>query len=208
VIKITKNNSHKGFTLVEVLIAAALTGVIGLGMVGLQSILSRSQVLTFQSYLNVDETNSAVTSLVREIRNTRPSDSGTYPLVTAQDQNLVFYSDIDFDGKTEKVRYSLVGKRLERGVIEPIGYPAAYPPENETVKLISEYIRNGTDPIFYYYNGDWPADTDNNPLTLPVRLSDTKLMKVYLELNSESGNNADNFILESYVQIRMLKENL
>src|SRR3990170_2544827 len=74
-----------------------------------------------------------------------------------------------------------------------------------TFKILTEDVRNGIDPIFYYYNGDWPADTLNNPLAQPVRLSDTKLMKVYLKLNTEDDPSSD-FILESYTQLRILKE--
>lgn len=197
----------KGFTLIEILIALALTSMLGLGILSLQVILAQNRLVVWRNYLNVEEANSNISTLVREIRNLRPADNGSYPLEKAWDQEIVFYSDVDFDGQSEKVRYSLSGTELSKGVIEPVGYPATYPPANEKTKIVAENIRNADSPIFYYYNGDWPGDTVNNPLPTPSRLSDTKLMKIYLEINTEDTPDK-NFTLESYVQLRMLKQNL
>lgn len=197
----------KGFTLIEILIAMALTSILGLGVLSLQVILAQNRLVVWRNYISIEEANSNVSMLVREIRNLRPADNAAYPLERAWDQEIIFYSDIDFDGHSEKVRYSLSGTQLTKGVIEPTGYPATYPSANEKVKVVTQNIRNGANPIFYYYNGDWPQDQVNNPLPTPSRLSDTKLMKVYLELNTEDDP-SKNFILESYVQLRMLKQNL
>lgn len=197
----------KGFTLIEILIAMALTSILGLGVLSLQVILAQNRLVVWRNYISIEEANSNVSMLVREIRNLRPADNAAYPLERAWDQEIIFYSDIDFDGHSEKVRYSLSGTQLTKGVIEPTGYPATYPSANEKAKVVTQNIRNGANPIFYYYNGDWPQDQVNNPLPTPSRLSDTKLMKVYLELNTENEP-SKNFVLESYVQLRMLKQNL
>lgn len=197
-----------GFTLVEVLVASFLIVIIGLAIVSLQYIFAQSQIFVEQTHINVDQTNANVTMLVRELRTARPGDNGAYPLELAGDHQLIFYSDIDYDGKTEKVRYFQDAYTLKKGVIDPEGYPVVYPPENEKIVILSEYVRNEGEPIFYYYNGDWPNDQENNPLAVPARLSDTKLMRIYLKLNTAEGPERKNFILESYTQIRMLKENL
>ena len=97
---------------------------------------------------------------------------------------------------------------MSKGIIEPVGFPVSYPPANEKIVEIANNVRNQTLPIFYYYNGDWPQDTVNNPLLPPARVSNTKLIRVYLRLNSEENEPNRDFILESYTQIRMLKENL
>ena len=204
--KIAKHQT--GFTLIEVLIAAALTGILGIGIVSMQYILSQTQVETYKNIINIEEANSSISTLVREVRNIRTADNGAYPIETANDQEMVFYSDIDFDGETEKVSYQLQGSTFTKGVIEPTGFPVTYPQANQKTKTITANARNGALPVFYYYNGDWPTDTINNPLPAPVRLSETKLMRLYLELNTNDSENEDNFVLESYVQIRMLKENL
>jgi prepilin-type N-terminal cleavage/methylation domain-containing protein len=199
----TKNNA--GFTLIELIVVMAITGILSLGILALQRVMSNSSLSTLGSYLNVEEANRGIITMVKEIRNIRAGDNAAYPLERAQDQEMVFYSDVDFDGDTDKVRYTLSGTQFIRGVINPVGFPATYPSSDEKIKVIAENVQNGTNPVFYYYNGDWPDDTVNNPLPSPARLSDTKLMKVRLEIGSSTDNL---YILESYVQIRMLKNNL
>lgn len=203
----TNLQRRSGFTLIEVLITATILAVLGGLMLTLMYITTKTRLITFQNLMNVDQTNNQVLTMVRELRNIQTGENAAYPLERAGDQEIIFYSDIDYDGETEKVRYTLSGSQLIKGVIEPVGYPATYPPENEKVKILTDGVRNATTPIFYYYNGDWPADTLNNPLPQPVRLSDTKLMKVYLRLNTQDDPDSD-FILESYAQLRILKQNL
>jgi prepilin-type N-terminal cleavage/methylation domain-containing protein len=201
--KTTKN----GFTLIEVLVSAVLIIIIAGATLTLINTSTRTRLLTFRNLLNVDQANVQVSIMTRELRNIQFGENAAYPLAVAEDQEIVFYSDVDYDGQSERVRYSLNGTNFVKGIIEPVGHPATYPTANEKVKVLSQDVRNGNTPIFYYYNGDWPADTINNPLSKPVRLSDTKIMKVYLRLNTQNDPDSD-FIIESYSQLRMLKENL
>ena len=45
--------------------------------------------------------------MVKEIREARTSDDGSYPIEKARDKEFIFYSDIDKDGEVERVRYFL-----------------------------------------------------------------------------------------------------
>lgn len=200
--------SERGFTIIEILIAMVITGMMGAALLGLQFIISQNQIVAWQSYISVDEANTNVTSLVREVRTAKEGDNGAYPLASADDQEIIFYSDYDFDGVTERIRYFLNGTQFSKGVIEPTGQPATYPSGSEIVKLLSGNVRNGADPVFYYYNGDWPADTVNNPLPTPANLSEIKLIRVFLKLNTNPDDPNNDYILESYSQVRVLKENL
>ncbi|NQU77769.1 hypothetical protein HQ544_03675 [Candidatus Falkowbacteria bacterium] len=151
---------------------------------------------------------TGIKTMVREIREARPADNGSYPLELADDQLFIFFSDIDQDDKTERVRYFLDGTDFKKGIINPSeNEPITYDGPEETITL-SKYVRNGADPIFYYYNGDWPADTTNNPLPAPARLIETKLMRVLLRINVFPERSPDDFELESSAQIRNLKTNL
>ncbi len=202
------NEKTNGFTLVEVLIGLFLISALGLAALNLNTALSQTQILAWQNYLNVEQTNAYVANLIRELRTARPADNGAYPLETVNDQEISFFCDLDFDGKTEKVRYFITDTRLFKGITEPSGYPITYPPTEEKLIKLTDYVRNGSNPLFTYYNGDWPADQVNNPLTLATRLAQTKLIKVYLRLNTEKDKPDEDFILESYAQLRMLKDNL
>jgi len=198
----------KGFTLVEILIVLVLMSVLAGALLSLQFILTQNQIVVWQSYVGVSEANNNVSALVREARTLRYADNGDYPLLLAEDNELIFYSDVDYDGDAERIRYFLVGTDFTKGVIEPTAPPVSYPTNQEKTKVVSENIRNGATPVFEYYNEDWPEDLVNNPLSTPADPSDIKLVKIYLRLNAVADKPEKDFILESYTQLRTLKENL
>jgi len=200
--------NSKGFTYTEVVISLGLVVTVIALVIGLQARLGENQAFLLKTYLATETANSTVSQIGRELRTMRQSERGDFPLATTDDQELAFYSDVDFDGVTEKVRYFLEETELKRGVIDPSGDPVEYPAENERVKTVAEYVRNGSQPVFYYYNEDWPEDQVNNPLTTPTRLNETKLIKVFLQINLEEDQPERDFILETFVQLRSLKENL
>lgn len=202
----SKNNS--GLTLIEVLVAMALLSLIGLGILSLQYILGQNQVAIINSYKSTDEANLSVTGFVREIRSARASDNGAYPLEIVNDNEIVFYSDGDYDGITERLHYYLSGNNFIKGIIKPEGYPVLYPPNQEKITVLSENVRNAGVPIFYYYNEDWPDDIINNPLSQNSRLANTKMVRIYLRLNTQHNLPDKDYVLESFAQLRMLKGNL
>jgi len=91
------------------------------------------------------------------------------------------------------------GTTFNKGVIEPTGNPVEYPGSQEKVSVLSSYVINDP-PIFKYYdiNGDEIIDT-------PVRVTNTKLMKVDLIINVDPARQPNYFELQSSVQLRNLK---
>lgn len=321
----------KSFTLIETLVTivifALIMGVVG----GVIVMLYRTHGYTQQQSIAINEARRGIETVVKEIREARPGDDGSYPIEKAGDKEFIFYSDIDKDGETEKVRYflgtmssgnqtqkcvtfsdggscsvtfsdflqgSLIlaqvtvlvegdfgwsqeyaeiyadGEYLERicqtgcsdcagawqgttvfditsqaadgfieftadatsnvdafcdweesnhsmkakfeliweeeipgsahefkkGVINSTSPPVEYPSDQEEVSILSSYVRN-TPPIFEYF------DAEGNKITeYPARLADTKLMKVYLVVNVDLNRAPQDFELESYIQLRNLKE--
>ena len=202
----TKNNN--GITLIELLIAIAITSIIGLGLVSLQYILSQNQVAITKNLKSSEDVNYAATMFTKELRRASPGENGAYLLATAGDQNIIFYSDSDLDGQAEKIQYQLVGTNLIKTTIQPTGFPVTYPNNQAVNTTISEIIRNESQPVFYYYNKDYPTDTQNNPLPQNKRLSDTRTVKMYLRANINANDSEKDYSIDSLVNIRMLKDNL
>lgn len=194
----------EGFTLIEVLVASAILVILAVGFLGIQYIISQNQLTTWRNYLSIEAANIAISGMSREIRDLRQNELGGYPLEKAEDQEIIFYSDLDYDGVVERVRYTLNGSDLEKGIVEPTGDPITYPLAEEKVRVVTDIVRNGSDPFLYYYNSDWPTDTTNNPLAPEDRISDTRQIKIIIKTNPRTDEPNLDFILESDVKLRML----
>lgn len=208
----------QGLTLIEVIVTVVII-IIAMGAISSSVIaLYRTHGYTLQQSQAIGEARKGIETMVKEIREARGGDDGSYIIEKAEDFQFIFYSDIDKDEVTERVRYFVEGTDFKKGVIEPTGWPIKYPSENEEIFILSKYVRNQP-PIFKYYNGDWlgeayclqnPTSTvcTTNPLPTPARLKETKLMHLYLIINVDPNRPPQNYELSSDVQIRNLKTNL
>jgi type II secretory pathway pseudopilin PulG len=208
----------KSLTLIETLVTIAIFALV-MGVVSSFIVMGyRTQSYAFQQSRAIAQARKGIETMVKEIREAKGGDDGSYIIEKADDFEFVFYSDIDNNGKTERVRYFIEGTDFKKGVIEPTGWPIRYPLENEEVFILSQYVRNQP-PIFKYYNGDWLGEAYcqanptakvclDNPLPTPTRLKDTKLMHLYLVINVNPNRPPQDFELISDVQIRNLKTNL
>jgi hypothetical protein len=118
------------------------------------------------------------------------------------------YTDIDDDNTVERVHYFLdqANDQLRRGVTEPTAaVPPTYPAGDGTVTVMANYVVNESDdPIFYYYNGNYPGDIVNNPLTTPASPGAVRLIRVHLYVNINPVHAPDNINIESFVTLRNL----
>ena len=198
----------RGFTLIETIVVIVIF-TLALGTVfGLIVMAYRVQGYTWQQSQAIKEARKGVEIMVKEIREARTGEDGSYTINKTEDKEFGFYSDIDRDLDIEKVRYfiegdpdSLEGALFKKGVINPVGIPATYPTSSEIVTTLAKYIRNSP-PIFRYF------DENGNELPSPARRKDTTLMQVYLIINVDKNRPPQNFELKSEVQIRNLKRNL
>jgi prepilin-type N-terminal cleavage/methylation domain-containing protein len=319
----------KGFTLIETLVVIAIFSLLMGAIAGIIVILYRTHGYTFEQSIAIDEARRGIEIMVKEIRVARVGDDGFYAIEKAGDKELIFYSDIDGDGKAERVRYFLgtvnsgsqtqecqtlvpggscnlnfsnflqgelisaqikvsvdgdfgtpreyaeifadgtklgevcrvgcldcpaswqgtiifdvtseaadnfisflsdassqvdplcphsmkarfefswtenlagLSHQFKKGVVEPVVGPGgkiSYPLDQEKITILTSYVRNEP-PIFEYFDKDGKKIEE-----YPARLIDTKLIKVYLVVNVDPNRPPQDFELESYVQLRNLKE--
>ncbi len=328
-----KQKIIKGFTLIETMVAIFVFALAMGAVAGFIVLSYQTHSYAFEESAAIEEARRGIETMVKEIRAAKTGDNGAYPVELADDKQFIFYSDIDNDGKTERVRYFLSvvnstnsgsqtkecstasaggycdvtfsnfftntlqsaslkasvkgdfdssyeytailadgttlvsdlcrnfcshcsanyeetatfdvtsqasdnsiqfradansnvghdctvpnhhsmwakfeldwtemittpGTELLKGVIEPTGDPVNYSSDQEKISLISYYVRNSP-PIFEYF------DSDGNKITsVPARLVDTKVMKVYLVVNVNPNRPPNEFELESFIQLRNLK---
>jgi len=318
---------RKGFSLIETIVAIFVFGMLMGLIVSFTLMFYKTQSFTYYQAIAIDEARRGIETMVKEIREIKSGDNGSYPIESAGDKEFVFYSDIDKDSDTERVRYFLGGtnsgsetkecqtsvaggscsvtfsnfltgtlvsaqvkisvegdfgwanheyaelfadsiklsnicmsgcsdcpgawqgtltfdvtgsasdnaivfmadasnevgpgcphamkarfefnwvedlstlsNQFKRGVTDPSNPPITYPSANEKVEILSSYVRN-TPPIFQYYDAN-----GNQILDYPAHLNEVKLMRLYLIINVDPGRPPDDFHLESFVQLRNLKE--
>lgn len=201
-------NTTSGFTIIEILAASGLMVALGFGILALQQLISTGQNSSLNSSIAISQANESASEFAREIRTARASDNGSYTLLLADSNEIIFYSDIDYDNHAEQVRYYLDGHEFKKEVTEPSGTPAQYLVQNAKTKTITEFVENNAIPIFTYFNSDWPEDTINNPLSTPASVLDIRLIYMQIHINPTPETERSNYILETYAQIRTLKDNL
>ncbi|PIP24866.1 MAG: hypothetical protein COX34_01865 [Candidatus Nealsonbacteria bacterium CG23_combo_of_CG06-09_8_20_14_all_36_12] len=190
----------KNFTLIETLITLATFTILILAVSSSIVYLYRTSSYDIQQAQAIDSARRGVDTMVREIREATYADTGAYLIELAQNQSFIFYSDIDRDQNIEKIRYFLDGEILKKGETEATGTPREYKSQNEKFSLLSEYIQNGSQPIFNYF------DKNNNQITDLSKVGDITLVKVKLIINVNPNRLPADFTLISNAQIRNLKE--
>jgi type II secretory pathway pseudopilin PulG len=201
-------NTQAGFTLLELIIAMFMFTAVVVVAAVISLYYFRDYSFSFEEYRALSQTQTVLTSMVREIREARLGDNGAWPIVEASDSSFTFYSDVTGDGRTDRVRYYLSGINLMKGVIEPTAVPVSYPPGNEVVRIVASDVDVGSSPVFTYYNGDWPGDLVNNPIAPALRLLNTRLVKLYVRVNVNPNAGSEPYEMTTSVQIRTLKDNL
>ncbi len=139
----------------------------------------------------------AVETISKEIRGANNSDRGDYPIATAESDNLIFYSDIDYDSDFDRVRYFIENRTLYKVVTQP-GLASDYTGAGATT-TIANYVNNGTEGAFIYYDGSVAETSD---------LDNIRLIRIHFLFNVNPGMAPDDILVETDVNLRNLKSNL
>jgi prepilin-type N-terminal cleavage/methylation domain-containing protein len=203
-INILKKN--RGFTLLEIIITMAIFSLI-MGVVTLfaRDLLYYNGIFS-GGLTSYDEAKKILQPISSEIRSLSPSSLGAYPIETAGNTTFTFFSDINNDGLKERIRYFLSGNILMKGVIIPSGSPLQYLSNTESLYGIIHNVKNGSTPIFTYYNSSYNGET--SPLSQPVSVLSVRLIKITLILDTDPNRSPTPVTIITEVSMRNLKDNL
>lgn len=199
-----KHDYYRGFTIVEVLFGVSIFVLI---MV-LIALFARN-TWNYNTFLsgglaNVDNMRLALKTISAEIRTASTAETGAYVISQATDTSFAFYSDIDSDGLTEKVRYYLEAGKLKKGVIKPSGSPLTYNSANETISVLISGVTSPT--TWSYYDANY--DGTSAPLSSPVNVSQVRLVKITVTIDQDPNKAPTTHSFSTQVSIRNLKDNL
>lgn len=193
------NKKNNAFTLIEMEIAVAIFGLIAVAVSSFIVYIYKTERYNLSQLEAANSARRALELVSEEIRNARQAETGAYAIDTADSQLLIFYSDVDNDGQTEKIRYFLDNKQFKKGVTEP-SYTGV-----ETVSVIASSVVNNADAIFEYYDENFIGN--EAPLAAPANVTQVKLVKIILKIDKDENISPPVFLIETSAQLRNLKEN-
>lgn len=201
------NKYNKGFTLTELIVSLAIFSLISVGI----SLYQRNVFYfnsTIQGGLRAQlDARQVVKTMISELRKTTTSSTGSFAIESATSTSLIFYTDINSDGKIDRVRYFLSGSILKKGVVVPTGSPYTYNLGSEVVtNIISNVVSSSTLPTFQYFSSIYDGTTQ--PLSYPININSVRLVRVNVIIDTDPNRSPTPMMVTSSVSLRNLKDNL
>lgn len=197
---------QKGMSIIELVVATSIL-VLLMGM--LATLLLRAFYVnrfTIEQGLNTAEVQKTIRTFTAKVREAKQSDAGGYLIELADENELIFFANIDDDDATERVHYFLEDNKLKMGIAESVGFPAAYPAGDDEVRIVGNgIVNNAGQSLFYYYNRDYPVDVVNNPLAVPANPVDIGMVKIDLYVNVNTIQVPDSAHMQTFVRPRNIK---
>lgn len=194
----------RGFTLVEVIVAIGIFGLIVTGIVAIFLTSWRYNAVVWEQLSTQNEGRKVTQDFVNELRTASQSSIGAYPIQTASTSTIIFYTNLDADSLRERVRYFLTNRILKKGVIKPSGNPLTYDPANETITEVAHDVAN-TSSIFYYFDSNYAGS--GTALPTPVDITNIRVVQIALKLEENPNLTPAPLYVESKVLLRNLKSN-
>lgn len=203
----SKLKSLNGFTLVELVVVIGIMGLISTGVIALVSSVFVQSTKQGTSIADTDQARKLSNKFTQELRNGIYGENGAYPLNSAGNQEIIFFSDINSDGVVDRVRYYLSNGSLYKGVVVPTGTPYTYNTANEVATKVQANVANGSNPLFYYYNDSYDG-TSGSPLSQPVNVAQVNFVKLSLTIYNKAASANTTYTITGGSSIRNLKTNL
>ncbi len=196
-----KTGSQRGMTLIELLVVISIIAIVSGALTTFILDNYRFQGYTLTEGESYGEAQRAVDKMKRELRGVVQGENGAFAIADAQNQALTIYTDYDFDGRTERLRYFLIGTTFNKGIIEPQSGSEIYPAAAETVQVITTHVANGAEPIFLYYDAGYTGtQAPMNPILEP----NIRLIGIHLAVDSTPGTDAGRYVIDTIVHLRNL----
>ncbi len=191
----TKNK--QGFSLMEVLVAMSIFSLVFI--LGGRFITTGFRMTTFGSEQEdaIKHARQAIEIMTKEIRGANNSQQGDYPLSIIEDDIFEFYSDIDYDGEFERIKYVFEDTEIKKVITSPGPLNDYNQPHSTTT--IAQFMNNQDEPVFIYY------DSDRNET---VDIDSIRLIRIVLRVNVTPWRMPNDYYVETDVHLRNLKDNL
>jgi prepilin-type N-terminal cleavage/methylation domain-containing protein len=192
----------RGMTLIEMLVVIAIIGMIMPALYASIANLYATHGKTFARSLALFQASEVAKAVVRDVRGAVYAEDGALPIVSIATSSITLFTDTDYDGRIERVRYTLTGTTLVKGIIEPTA-GATYPTASETTTTIATNIMNNDARVslFRYYSATSTEITTMSS-TLSVRRVDVEVVGA----SDQNTSSSTRVTIGSSASIRNLKD--
>ncbi len=190
----------RGVTLLETVVWVAISSMVMLAIINSVQYFYRTNTYVVEQSAAVTSGQRGIDNMIKTIREAAYSSTGAWPVVSMATSSFVFYADVDDDPFIERIRYTLVGDSLIRGVIDPSGDPPAYT-NPETTSIISDSVRNAEQSVmmFEYYDANGDLMTDLS------RIAEVRFVQATVVVNVNPLRLPNQFTLRSTAALRNVK---
>jgi len=190
----------RGFTLAEMLVVIAITGLVGVGLLSMIAYFYRTNAYLLEATSAVDSASRGLTESIASLREASYGEDGAYPLFVAATSSVTFHADLDMDPVIERVRLYRSGDTFYRGVTNPAGNPPSYTGQPEVSTIIATYVKNAANtPLFRYYN------EDGAELTGTIDIASVRSIQARLDVDINPLRAPNILRLESGATLRNLR---
>lgn len=200
--------TNRGFSLVEFLLAIVIATVVGFVVT-----LFAKNVISFGSSAQANmtailESRKILSTMVAELRSISPSALGAYPIESVATSSIVFFTDVNSDNVSDRVRYFLdpATRSVKRGVTLATGEPPGYTVAEEITIIATDVINGPAAPLFDYHTGNYAGTS--SPMVLPGDISTIRLVKINMIIDRDPNRPPEPMTLSSQAAMRNLKDNL
>lgn len=139
------------------LVVCSIMGVIlGAAFLAFNTVTTNANSLTVQTTLSNDS-NNVMDTVSREIRQAQEVTEGDGAFLSANGNDISFYSNIDASGTPELVRYYREGNSFKKLISKSTIAVSPYNFVAQTPVVIISDLSTATAPIFRFYTSDSPS---------------------------------------------------
>ncbi len=200
-----KQRVQSGFTLIEMIVTISIASLLFIAVVIAIVIIYQANREAIRQAAYIDSARQGLEIFTRDVREIDYAVTGAYPLVVMLPYEFSFYSDIDPDDLTELIRYELSSSSLIRTVYSATGTPPVYNIVPDSVATLATNIRNvdAGVPSFTYFDRFGVMATNT-----ALQISDIRSVGISLFVNPDFSTTTSDFVLDSIITLRNLRDRL
>lgn len=192
--------TSRGFTLMEMVVVIALTGLVGVGLLSMISYFYRSNAYLLEATSAVDSASRGVNESLTLLRAASYGEDGSYPLMAAATSSVTFYANGDGDHAIERIRLYLSDGVLYQGVTNATGNPPSYTGQTESTSTIATWVKNDVaTPVFRYF------DSDGVELTGSINIAAVRTIRARLDVDINPQRAPNILTIEGGATLRNLR---